>query len=179
MKLLSAALRPAPGFAVTFASAALAALALLTGCTPRSAEAPHSFAYVTNSGSNRVSVIDLGTLKVTASLATGNNPTGVTASPARDEVYVVNTDSATVTVIDATTNRIAGNIPVGRQPYYISVTEDGKRGWVANPAATRSPRLILNRTACWPPSPWDVSPASHASRPMATSSPSPITRTTR
>ena len=132
MKLLPVALLPAKGFAAPFACAALAALVLLAGCTPRSAEPPHSFAYVTNSGSNRVTVIDLGTLKIAASLATGNNPTGVTASPARDEVYVVNTDSATVTVIDATTNRIAATIPVGRQPYYISVTEDGKRGWVAN-----------------------------------------------
>jgi len=66
--------------------AALAALVLLAGCTPRSAEPPHSFAYVTNSGSNRVTVIDLGTLKIAARWPRAQS-TGVTASPARDEVY--------------------------------------------------------------------------------------------
>ena len=115
-----------------FAGLALVAVALLAGCSKRNAEPAHSFAYVTNSGSNTVSVLDLGSMKVIATLPTGNNPTGVTASPTKDEIYVVNTDSGTVSVIDAVSNRIAGSISVGKTPYTISVTSDGKLGWVAN-----------------------------------------------
>ncbi len=83
-------------------------------------------------------------MKIVRTLATGNNPTGVTASPTKDEVYVVNTDSGTVSVIDAATNQIAGNMSVGRAPYTISVTADGKTGWVANAESNTVTALDLD-----------------------------------
>ncbi len=83
-------------------------------------------------------------MKIVRTLATGNNPTGVTASPTKDEVYVVNTDSGTVSVIDAASNQIAGNISVGRMPYTISVTADGKTGWVANAESNTVTALDLD-----------------------------------
>ena len=92
----------------------LGAMAVLAGCSKNKSEPAHTFAYVTNSGSNSVSVLDLATMKVTRTLSTGDNPTGVTASPTKDEVYVVNTGSGTVSVIDTATNQVAGSIGVGR-----------------------------------------------------------------
>ncbi len=83
-------------------------------------------------------------MKIARTLATGNNPTGVTASPTKDEVYVVNTDSGTVSVINAATNQVAGNITVGRKPYTISVTADGKTGWVANAESNTATALDLD-----------------------------------
>ncbi len=77
-------------------------------------------------------------------LATGSNPTGVTASPTKDEVYVVNTDSGTVSVIDAASNRIAGNISVGRAAAHDFVTADGKTGWVANAGSNTATALDLD-----------------------------------
>ena len=94
------------------AGLALAAMALLAGCSKHDAESAHTFAYITNSGSNTVSVLGLSVLKIVRTLATGNNPSGVTASPTKDEVYVVNTDSGTVSFIDAAANQIAGNMNV-------------------------------------------------------------------
>ena len=97
-----------------------------------------------NSGSNTVSVLELSTLKIVRTLSTGNNPSGVTASPTKDEVYVVNTDSGTVSVIDAAANQIAGNMNVGKTPYTISVTADGKTGWVANAGSNTVTALDLD-----------------------------------
>jgi YVTN family beta-propeller protein len=69
-------------------------------------------------------------------IAVGADPTGVAASPTRNEVYVVNRGRAgsngSVTVIDAETNRVAATIPVQRAPYFIDVDAAGNRGYVAN-----------------------------------------------
>ena len=131
----------------------LGALGMLAGCSKHNSEPAHTFAYITNSGSNSVSVLDLATLKIARTLSTGNNPTGVTASPTKDEVYVVNTDSGTVSVINSASNQVAGSISVGRSPYTISVTTDGKHGWVANAGSNTVTALDLDahrvdRTGC-------------------------------
>ena len=62
----------------------------------------------------------------------GINPSGLAASPTRNEVYVVNTGSNSVSVIDAETNRLAATIPVHRKPYFIDVDHAGARAYVAN-----------------------------------------------
>ena len=98
------------------AGLALASLLVLAGCSKRNAEPPYTFAYITNSGSNTVSVLNLATMKIERVLATGINPSGVTANPAKNEVYVVNTDSGTVSIIDASRNQVTGSVAVGRMP---------------------------------------------------------------
>jgi YVTN family beta-propeller protein len=90
------------------------------------------YAYVTNGGSNTVSVLDLVNLRQDRVIAVGANPTGVTISPRRNEVYVVDTGSGAVSVIDAEKNSVTATIPVHRQPYFLSVDAQGNRGYVAN-----------------------------------------------
>ena len=90
------------------------------------------FAYITNGGSNTVTVLDLVNLRQERVLAVGANPTGLAANPARNEVYAVNTGSNSVSVINAETNRVAATIPVQRRPYFIDVDHRGARAYVAN-----------------------------------------------
>jgi YVTN family beta-propeller protein len=90
------------------------------------------FAYVTNGGSNTVTVLDLVNLRQERVLSVGANPTGIAASPTRNEVYAVNTGSNSVSVIDAETNRVAATIPVHRRPYLVDVDQQGARAYVAN-----------------------------------------------
>ncbi len=112
---------------------------LLCGC--RRNHFPHypsnyrEYAYVTNSGSNTVTALDLINLRQDRVLAVGSNPTGAAVNPKKDEVYVVNTDSGTVSVIDATRNRVVATIPVHRKPYFISVNASGTLAYVANSAS--------------------------------------------
>jgi YVTN family beta-propeller protein len=124
--------------------AALILCTLLTACRPHDfPQYPanyREFAYVTNGGSNTVTVLDLVNLRRDREIAVGDNPTGVAISLTRNEVYVVNSGggnstgsgNGSVSVIDAQTNAVAATIPVRKKPYFIDVSQDGHRAYVAN-----------------------------------------------
>jgi YVTN family beta-propeller protein len=103
------------------------------------------FAYVTNTGSNTVTVLDLVNLRQDRVLAVGSEPTGITANPKKNEVYAVNSGSGTVSVIDAARNRVAATIPVHRKPYFIDVDSAGKRAYVANSGSNNVSVIDLDK----------------------------------
>lgn len=90
------------------------------------------YAYVTNGGSNTVTVLDLVNLRQDRLLRVGDNPTGLAANPTRNEIYAVNTNSNSVSVVDTEKNAVVATIPVHRKPYFIDVDAKGARGYVAN-----------------------------------------------
>jgi YVTN family beta-propeller protein len=94
------------------------------------------YAYVTNGGSNTVTVIDVVNVRLDREIAVGQNPVAVAASPARNEIYVLNSGAATgqgsVSVINAENNTVAATIPVRRQPVSIEVDPTGALAYVAN-----------------------------------------------
>ncbi|MGH9618073.1 MAG: YncE family protein, partial [Acidobacteriaceae bacterium] len=112
----------------------LALLLLLAGC--RSHEFPNypanyrEYAYITNGGSNTVTVLDVVDFRQDRTIRVGNDPTGVAVNKKRNEVYIVNTGSNSVSVIDAEKNAVAATIPVHQRPYFISVSSDGTRAYV-------------------------------------------------
>lgn len=108
---------------------------LLAGCNEPALEYPaayREYTYVTNGKSNDVTVIDNLSFKTVKTIAVGKSPTGITASPTRNELYVVNTESNSVSVIDAERNTVVATIWVERAPYFIDVSADGAHGYVAN-----------------------------------------------
>ena len=90
------------------------------------------YAYISNGGSNTVTVLDLVNMRQDRVIAVGASPSGLAVNPRRNEIYVVNSGSGTVTVIDAETNTVAATIRVQRQPYFIDVDAQGERAYVAN-----------------------------------------------
>jgi YVTN family beta-propeller protein len=100
------------------------------------------YAYVTNGGSDTVSVFDVVNVRLDRVIPVGQNPTGATANPKRNEVYVVNSGAApangtsgtngSVSVIDAEKNAVVATIPVHRQPYFLEVDPAGDLAYVAN-----------------------------------------------
>jgi YVTN family beta-propeller protein len=56
--------------------------------------------YVTNGGSDSVSVIDTATNRVTATILAGSRPFGVALTPDGRHAYVTNYGSSSVSVID-------------------------------------------------------------------------------
>src|SRR5271155_1332328 len=108
------------------AGALLLLLAPLTACRrhdfPQYPADYREYAYVTNGGSNTVTVLDLVNLRQDRELSVGRNPTGVAISLTRNEVYVVNSVDGTVSVIDAQKNAVAATISVHRRPYFIDVS---------------------------------------------------------
>jgi YVTN family beta-propeller protein len=90
------------------------------------------YAYVTNGGSNTVTVLDLVNLRQDRVIRVGDNPTGLAANPVKNEIYAVNTNSNSVSVIDAEKNTVTATIPVHSKPYFLDVDANGERAYVAN-----------------------------------------------
>lgn len=127
-----------------FFSAILCAITLaLTAC--RSHDFPdypanyREFAYVTNGGSNTVSIFDLVNLRLDRELAVGEHPVAVLPNPTNNEIYVVNSgnpnSNGSVSVINAEKNQVVATIPVHRQPVAIAINAAGTLAYVANSAS--------------------------------------------
>jgi gliding motility-associated-like protein len=97
--------------------------------------ATNAFAYVPNTGSNNISVINSITKNLVTTIALGDNPVGVAISPDGKRVYVTNKFTQTVSVINAITNTVIGSIPVNFDPFSLAVSPDGSRLYVANSIA--------------------------------------------
>ncbi len=122
-----------------FLASSLAWLALIAtgavGCHDRDADHPanyREYAYISNGGSNSLTVLDMVNMRQDRVIAVGNNPSGIAVNPRRNELYVVNSGSGTVTAIDAETNTVAATIRVQKRPYLIDVDPQGERAYVAN-----------------------------------------------
>lgn len=91
------------------------------------------FAYVANNGDDTISVIDLATNTVAATLPGGVGPFGVAITPDGNFAFVTNQGSDDVTVIETTNNTIVGGpIPVGNGPERIGFTPNGAFAYIAN-----------------------------------------------
>src|SRR5438132_1091423 len=78
-----------------------------------------SRAYITNSSSNDVSVIDTDTNQVIATVKVGLTPAYVAITPDGSRAYVTNGGSGTVSVINTISNKVIATIPVGISPFWI------------------------------------------------------------
>jgi YVTN family beta-propeller protein len=103
------------------------------------------FAYITDGQANAVTVLDLVYLRKDRSINVGRNPSGIVASPTRNEVYAVNTGSDSVSVIDAGNNTVAATIGVHHTPYFLAVAPDGLRAYVPNSASNTVSVLDLDK----------------------------------
>ncbi|HVC46865.1 MAG TPA: beta-propeller fold lactonase family protein [Terracidiphilus sp.] len=121
--------------------AVLALLALpLIGCQPHDfPQYPpdyREYMYVTNSGSNTVSVYDVVNVRVDREIAVGHDPVALAPSPTRNEVFVVNQgelgEFGSISVINAETNSVVATIPVRRRPAAIALDPKGDLAYVAN-----------------------------------------------
>jgi YVTN family beta-propeller protein len=121
--------------------AVLSLLALtLAGCRPHDfPQYPpnyREYAYVTNGGSNTVTVVDVVNVRLDREIAVGENPVAVAASPTRNEVYVVNSGApgrdGSISVINAENNSVAATISLHRQPVSIEIDAKGELAYVAD-----------------------------------------------
>ncbi len=90
------------------------------------------YTYITNAGSNIVSVIDTATNNVTASVNVGSDSYGVVGNPEGTKVYVTSIYSNTVYVIETATNTVTASVNVGGVPYGIAINPAGAKVYVAS-----------------------------------------------
>ncbi|WP_342364944.1 beta-N-acetylglucosaminidase domain-containing protein [Streptomyces sviceus] len=89
-------------------------------------------AYAANQGSNTVSVIDVASVKVTATVAVGRVPACLALTPDGDTLWVANYTDGTVQSIDTATLRTGTPVPVGDGPENMAITPDGRTLYVAD-----------------------------------------------
>ena len=105
---------------------------LLLLATPAVAGAA-PFAYVANHGANVVSVIDVASATVVATIPVDGDPLGVAVGPFGTRAYIANQKVAgTVTVIDGVTQSVVTTIPVGARPSGVAVKLPGTKVYVSN-----------------------------------------------
>jgi len=97
--------------------------------------------FISNGTDNTVTVFDLTTLKILATLPTGKNPDAICYEPTTHRVFAFNGGSATATVIDAAKEKIIGEIPLGGKPEFAAV--DG-RGSVFDALEDKSQIVKIN-----------------------------------
>lgn len=99
--------------------------------------------FISNGAGDTVTVFDLATLKILATLPTGKNPDAICYEPATHRVFAFNGKSGTATVIDAVTEKVIGEIPLEGKPEF-AVT-DG-HGSVFDNLEDKSQVLKINAT---------------------------------
>jgi len=115
------------------------ALLLVTVSAIAAEAAP--FAYVANTGSNTVSVINTATLVVVTEVPVGISPRGVAVSPSGDYVLVTNSLSANVSVIDTATNTVVNTVPVGDGPTGVAFMHCCDTAYVTNESSANVSKI--------------------------------------
>ena len=75
--------------------------------------------FTTNGGENKVSIVDLKTLKTLSKVETGTNPDAITYDPSKKEIYTFNGGQKggfNATVIDAAKGTVVATIDLGDKP---------------------------------------------------------------
>ncbi len=118
----------------------LATVVSVAGCKrhdfPQYAANYREYAYVTNGGSNTVTVLDVANVRLDRELPVGIRPVALAASPTRNEIYVVNSGApggqGSLAVLNAENNTVAATIPLHKQPLSIGVDGTGRLAYVPN-----------------------------------------------
>ncbi|WP_450164174.1 beta-N-acetylglucosaminidase domain-containing protein [Streptomyces albicerus] len=89
-------------------------------------------AYAANQGSDSVSVIDVPTGKVTATIAVGDVPAGLALTPDGRTLWVADYSDDAVQPVDLATGTAGAKVAVGDGPENMAITPDGSTLYVAN-----------------------------------------------
>ncbi|WP_167568713.1 NTTRR-F1 domain [Brevibacillus migulae] len=93
---------------------------------------PRVTAFVANSFSDHLSVIEVDSMDVVDHIDVGYDPMGVVVSPDGRLVFVSNFSGHTVSVIDTGSHQVVNTIQVGQGPSEIVITPNGRIAYVAN-----------------------------------------------
>ena len=92
--------------------------------------------YVTNSGSDNVSVMDAANNTLVTTIAAGDMPWGIAASHDGTKIYIANQGSGvggnSISVINTASNTVTNTIAVGTAPHGVAINPSGTRLFVAN-----------------------------------------------
>ncbi|MHC4230889.1 MAG: YncE family protein, partial [Planctomycetota bacterium] len=88
--------------------------------------------YVSNRLDDTVSVIDVSSREVTATIIVGDEPHGLLTNTSGKYLYVLNTSSDSISVIDTTTFKEIKRLSASRNPWSLSLSPDSSLIYVTN-----------------------------------------------
>ncbi len=127
-----------------------AALAAALSAALLAAPAQATTVYVSNEKGNSVSVIDVETLKVTATWPVGRRPRGITVGKDGSLLYVCASDDDRIDVLDTKTGKIVRSLRSGPTPSSSSRTPRATRSTSPTRTTARSRCSTSRRTRWWP-----------------------------
>ncbi|WP_183558574.1 gliding motility-associated C-terminal domain-containing protein [Mucilaginibacter sp. SP1R1] len=106
------------------------------------------YAYITNSASASVSVINAATNKIVATIPMGADPQDITVSHDGKKIYVSDPISRTISVINTVTNTVIATIPVPVGSFSMVVSPDNSKLYLVaiNPDLGNDDIYIINTT---------------------------------
>lgn len=113
----------------------LAALVGLSLLWPRPSPAHTEVAkevWVAHRDTDSISVIDVATRRVIATLAIGKGPTHVAFTPDREEAWITHVRSNQVTAINAEKRAVTATLSTAVRPRHVAIIRDGTLAYVAN-----------------------------------------------
>jgi YVTN family beta-propeller protein len=98
----------------------------LTGCHGVALNPDMKRGYISEGGSNQVTVFDLQTLKVITTIPVGQRPDAILYEPSTHHIFTFNGSSNDTTVVDTATNKVLGTIALGGKPEFAVSDRKGK-----------------------------------------------------
>jgi len=102
--------------------------------------------YVSNYAGNSVSVIDLTTNAVIATIKTKKRPLELALDPTRGRLYITNFAADRVQVLGTISHSVLATIKVGKRPFGVAVDPATNRAWVTN--AIDDTVSVIDGTKC-------------------------------
>ncbi len=117
--------------------------------------------FISDGGANQVTIFNLKTLKVTATVkTTGEGPDCIVYDPVTERVFTFNGRSDNSTAIDAATGKVVGTIALGGRPEYAAA--DGE-GHIYNNLESTSEELEIDARTLAILHRWPLAPGEHPS----------------
>src|SRR5213594_3325267 len=88
--------------------------------------ASRAILYVTNSGGNDVTLVDVAANNTIGSIETGSTPHGLEASPDGTRVYISGETDDDIVAIETATSKVLWKAKIGDRPNHIAVSADGR-----------------------------------------------------
>jgi DNA-binding beta-propeller fold protein YncE len=117
--------------------------------------------FASNGRENKAAIVDLKTLQILSSVATGDNPDAILYEPAHKEVYTFNGNGKSATVFDAATGIVKTTIPLPGKPEFAVV--DVKAGRIYNNIEDMSTLVVIDTATHKIVNTWPIAPGEEAS----------------
>jgi DNA-binding beta-propeller fold protein YncE len=117
--------------------------------------------FSSNGRENKVSIVDLKTLKTLQKVDTGENPDAILYEPSRKEAYAFNGRGKSATVIDAQSGKVVATIPLEGKPEFAQA--DPKAGKVFVNIEDLSAIKVIDTATHKVTATWPIAPGESAS----------------